>query len=146
MKHTICFVTTLLFLFGCSGVNTPEGVLNKYINYRFSKDQDRDKLLAMTSGQLNKQLLEKDEAAFEEFAQGVRDLKKKKFSIILKKCDEQKCYITYLISYDVIKEGSKKYNVEVKKIAELEKISGNWKVTDVNNLKTFIDSKESITP
>ena len=80
---------------------------------------------------------------FSEFTQNVK-YKKKKFKILLKKCDEKKCFITYLLTYTQPVPKNPDFEIDVKKIAEMENIEGEWKIVRVNNVKSYIESTKPL--
>ena len=132
-------------LYSCNEYSVPQDVLRNFVHYRFSNNQSKDYILEQTSGVLREKILTMSEDDFNKFI-NVKNLKKKKFKISYTKCSENKCFITYFLSYDILNEGKKRFSVEIKKIAELEKDLGVWKISDVNNVKTYYDSKEHIFP
>jgi len=99
----------------------------------------------MSAGNMKKQIEVLDEESFKEVYQA-KDLKLKRVKINLKNCSETTCSITYTLSFASLKGGKEAFRSEVKKIAEMVKVDDSWKVSDVTNVKTYIDSKEPISP
>jgi hypothetical protein len=150
-RYLITF-TILLLLSACNFDNSPESSLRHFVNYRFSSGQSRDQLLELTTGKLNQDIKQMDDATFEKFIQ-TSNLASKKLKISLNNCQEERCFITYTLNYlqDYKKtKGQSKeksgYDIAVKKIAELHFVDGDWKIASVNNIKTSINSNETITP
>ncbi|TDJ04641.1 MAG: hypothetical protein E2O68_07860 [Deltaproteobacteria bacterium] len=135
----------LFFVCSCMAPEGPEQALRNFINYRFSGDQTREKLLDMSAGNLQAQIEVLDEESFAKIYK-VSDIKLKRVKINLKNCNEESCSITYTLSFSTLRKGNEIFRSEVKKIADMVKVDGSWKVSDVTNIKTYIDSKEPITP
>jgi len=123
----------------------PEQALKNYINYRFSGEQKREKLVKMSTGSVKAQIETMSEVNFNSLYK-TSDKKLKRVKINLKNCSEEKCSITYTLSFATFKGEVETFRSEVKKIAEMVKVDGSWKVSDVTNVKTYIDSKGPISP
>ena len=54
-----------------------------------------------------------------------------------KNCQENECFITYIVKYSKFENGKNILNAETKKIAQITKESENWRIVDVNNIKTY---------
>ena len=71
--------------------------------------------------------------------------RKRNFKIISEKCSEEKCFMTYVLEYDVLTaQKTRDFVSEVKKIAELQRINQEWKIANIDNIKTFIDATTPI--
>ena len=138
-------IIILFLVYSCVSSEGPEQALKKFVNYRFSSNQNREKLLEMSAGNLKAQIEVLDEESFNKVYKE-QNLKLKKYKINLKNCSEETCSITYTLSFSTLKGKDETFRSEVKKIAEMVKIEGSWKVIDVTNVKTYIDSKEPISP
>ena len=142
------FLISSFLIFSCSKRGlTPSGALQDYIDYRFSSGQSKDKTLSLVTGPLFVLVNEKTDEELERFNNATVGHKKRDFKILLEKCESngiEECHLTYLISYDVLEKGKKSYSIEVKKMAAIQKDQGKWKVADVKNIKTYIDSKKGI--
>ena len=84
-----------------------------------------------------------EEEDFKKFLD-VKDLKSRKLTVLVKNCEEASCFLTYVLRYSQGKENPKEFGVEVKKIAKIEKVEKSWKLAEISNLKTYIDSKKSL--
>ena len=143
MMRAVIGFGLLLVVFSCAKKpNTPEGALTKFVNYRFSGNQVKEKLLEMTSGEFYESIARMSEEAFNIFSS--MPVKKKSFKILKTQCGGTECSITYFIRYDSFKDGSKDFSVEAKKIAILKNVEGMWKIAEVSNIKEFHDAEESI--
>jgi hypothetical protein len=133
----------LLLLASCTKKQSAENVLSAFIKYRFKPFQERPMLKAMTTGALNQKINDMDEETFKIFT-STKEFKIRKYKVILSKCSKDSCFLTYTLSYDESDVRGRKYETEIKKIAELQKIDERWKIADVTNIKTFIDAKRPI--
>jgi len=140
------FFSFLVFsLFSCNQSDGPEGSLKKYIDYRFSDSQTKEGILKKTTGKMYEYISTLENNELDSFIQ-LNRVKRKKFKVKSKKCTEDVCFITYIVGYDHLTEGQKTFDVEVKKVAELRLVDSYWKIFDVNNVKTYMNSKEEISP
>lgn len=139
------FYLFLLFglAIGCTKKSTPEKTLKDYIDYRFSSGQDKEDLLEMTTGPLQEKISEMEEDDLKKFLE-VDKLQKKKLKILLKNCQETECSLTYILSYSQGESRPKDFGIEVKKIAQLLKIENSWKLSDVSNVKTYIEAQKNL--
>jgi len=135
LRLLICF----FILQGCfprKAVN-PEDALREYISYRFSPDQNKEKLLELTAGELKAKVESLTDEQFKRYI-NTQMYRLKNLKVVLKSCTATTCSITYILSYNKI-EGEGLLN-EIKKIAELEQIEGSWKIKDVSTVKTYFES------
>ena len=120
----------------------PKETLRSFVNYRFSEGQSRDKLLEMTTGDLNRSIGEMSDSAFERFTQ--MKLKKKSFKIINSRCEGPSCSITYFIKYQSLEDPASLFTTSAKKIVRLNNEEGVWKISEVKNIKSFHDNEKAI--
>lgn len=133
----------LLLLVGCIKESTPESALEDFINYRFQSGQSKEDILEMTTGPLLDKLNEMSDEDLEKYID-VKDLKKRKLKVLIKNCEEETCYLTYVLRYVKGKESPKDFSVEVKKIAQVNKVKDKWLLADVSNVKTYIEAKKEL--
>lgn len=134
----------LLILFaGCTKESTPETALEDFIQYRFQSGQSKEDILEMTTGPLHEKLNEMSDEDLEKFID-VKDLKKRKLKVLIKNCEEDTCYLTYVLRYVQGKETPRDFSVEVKKIAQINKVEDKWLLADVSNVKTYIEAKKEL--
>lgn len=136
----------LLFLVSCSySPDSPEGLVKMFVKDTSSKSLGRDYYEKYTTGEL---LEAADELTDEDLENSkMANVKKAKTNILSKKCEsDEKCVVTFIVEYDYQfkDKGLKSYENEVKKIAEIVKVEGNWKLSNVTNLKTFISAQDPI--
>ncbi len=143
MKKTLVALSLLVLVFGCTKKNDPENALLDYVNYRFEKSQGRDKLLDMTSGELNLSIQQMTDEEFQKFSD-VAKYRRGNFNVSLKKCTDDTCFITYTLKYDMMEQDVKTLSAEIKKVAKLVREGQVWKIADVSNVKTYFDSKQPL--
>jgi len=80
---------------------------------------------------------------FKNFAD-MQNIKSKSFKILSKSCQEEKCLLTYSISYQTTNGDQVQFSSEVKKTAELVKTGSNWLISEVSNIQTFHESLEPL--
>lgn len=136
-------LTLCALLFACNGPDTPEAALRDFIHYRFKGSFEREKVLEKATGELYGRIEAMDDQEFTEFS---RDNLSDSFSlkILLSKCEESKCFLTYTLAYDMNETTDASAEMEVKKIAELHRVEKTWKVADVSELKTFIQMNNQL--
>lgn len=72
----------------------------------------------------------------------IRDLKIK---VLSSSCSsEDKCQLVYVVNYDQVSGQTRTDKLEIKKVAELAKEDDKWKIFNIIEMKTFIDSKSSL--
>lgn len=142
MFKFIC-ILALLTSFSCTKKSTPEGALKSFIEYRFDSSQSRDDLLDMTSGLLNENISAMNDEDLKKFL-NVKDLKRRRLTVLVKSCEPTSCFLTYVLRYSQGSEKPKEFGVEVKKIAKIVKLGETWKISEISNIKTYIDSKKSL--
>ncbi|MBC99627.1 MAG: hypothetical protein CME63_17920 [Halobacteriovoraceae bacterium] len=139
----ILSVFLLLFMFSCNKESTPESALEDFINYRFESGQSKEDILEMTTGPLYEKLNSLTEEELQKFTD-VKDLSKRRLKVLIKNCEEDTCYLTYVLRYVKGNETPRDYSVEVKKIAQVNKVEEKWLLSDVSNVKTYIESKKEL--
>ena len=144
MKYIVLFLV-MVMAFSCDKkAQGPSETLNSFIEYRFSTSQTKEGLLKFMTAKASEEISNLKEEDLADLLK-VEKYRKRNFKIISEKCDENKCFMTYVLEYDVLAANSTRDFVsEVKKIAELQKIDGEWKVANIDNIKTFIDATRPI--
>lgn len=138
---------SLLVLLSCSySPKSPEGLIKMYVKDTSTKSVDRDYYEKYTTGEILEATNSLSDEEFENNSK-LGNVKNAQTKIVMKKCDSaDKCVVTYIVEYTYQgKVGNKAtYKNEVKKIAEVEKVDGSWKIASVTNLKTYIEANEPI--
>jgi hypothetical protein len=141
----IIFLLSLILIACSKQPNTPEAVLESFIQSRFKTSMTKEKMLTVAHGDFAKSLEEMNEIDFQKFSE-LDGLRFKKFSIIRKICPNQiKCHLTYNLQYETLNSLSKREVLtDVRKVAELDKIDDIWKISSITNIKTFHEGEEII--
>lgn len=139
----LLIVIVALLLTGCFKEKGAEETLSVFVNARFDGELDRNEMGEYLSGQMKDSIMEMNEEDFNRFTD-LSKLKKKKFKITHANCSEDKCFITYIISYDQYGDKNKDFRVDNKKIAEMMKVDKSWKIENVTNVKTYIDAEKPL--
>ena len=136
---------TLLFaLVGCDkGPKSPEGMLKMYVNDLTSNEVSREYFEKYTTGPLLEKVQALSDEEFKEFIK-IGKLKNAKIDISNKACTGITCNLTYIVKYDIVEAGKQQFKTEVKKIAVLEKAEELWKISEVTNVKTYIEGSSPI--
>lgn len=152
MFRKIILIVSLTVVAACSkggAKNSPQTTLSEYISRTFAAKSaaDRSRLLELTSGEARAMLESLSEAEFSESFVG----HKREF-LSLKIRDERKLgedrfSITYELAYNDTAAESKG-KVTNKKHALFTKQGETWLISEVRNIKTFIEHQNemSITP
>lgn len=140
----LTFIFLALLIASCSKESTPELALREFVDYRFEPGQSREKLLDLSTGELHERIESMTDKELEELV-NVKDLKKRNLKVLIKNCDEQICYLTYVLRYVKGEEAPKDFSIEVKKIAQVNKVEEKWLLSDVSNVKTYIESKKELS-
>lgn len=136
MKYFLLF--TVLMAASCTKKSTPEGFLKEYIYSRYGKKVKKDYILSKATGNFYEEVSSIDGEKLESLL----DLSKfslKKFKVLSKDCGNNTCTISYSIKYKQAKD-----TVSSKKIVELSKVEDAWRISQVNNVKTFIESEQIV--
>lgn len=143
----ILMLSSLIILFSCTrGAETPEGLIKMFAKDVSTKKLDMDYYEKFTTGAMWKQISEMDEEEFQEKTR-ITNVENVKIKILSKNCENDKCIITYIVTYKTKSSSEKSFSTEVKKIAEVHKSEDKfWKIAKVNNLKTYHESNGPINP
>jgi hypothetical protein len=139
-------IYSLLFvlLVSCTAKNTtPEGALKAYIKDRFSSEITSEQVSDFFVGPMFDKLKDLSTEELTMYFQ-TDGLKKRKLKILSKSCEAKKCFITYILGYDSTFSKDETYQSKVKKVVELWKEEGIWKIASINNIKTYHKSNQAI--
>lgn len=142
MKKILLITLFITSLLSCMDDDqSPEGALKNFIEARIGKIVTKDYVLERVAGKMKQSFENMSDEDFAKFSD-LRNIKRSSFKVLSKSCQENKCFLTYLIGYNTKDE----FTSEVKKIAELSQIEGKWYIEDISNLKTYHESLEPINP
>lgn len=143
MKYFAVILLTLFVISCDQGAKTPEGLIKMYIQDLTQKKVDRTYFEKYTTGKLLETVTSLDDEEFKKFV-GVEKLANPRIDISNKNCAADSCTLTYIIKYDIVENNSKEFSSEVKKVATLIKDEDIWKISEVTNVKTFIEGSNPI--
>lgn len=143
------FVMTLLLFVtvSCNQDQGPEQVLRSYVSLRFQSGDNLKGLISKTTGELKlnleslRNMSKEDRAKFDQSSQ----LKKKALKVLSKDCSDKTCKISYIISYEKEANGNP-YNAEIRNVANMELVEGEWKIGSIGGIKSYFESKKDIEP
>jgi hypothetical protein len=139
----------LLILVSCNnGASSPEGLVKMFVSDSVKGKVNRDYYEDFTTGSLLEASRDLTDEEIEKSSfDGIKSVKTK---IISKNCSEDKCILTYIVTYltktDLEDKSKTDFSTEVKKIAEVEKEGDIWKIAQVKNVKTYHESLKPINP
>lgn len=147
MKMTLILllVVNTFVLVSCKQDLGPEDSLRSYIDYSVSSKSSREGFIERSTGTMKARLEIMENAEFDEFAKEMAHVEKKRVKFNHTSCQDNKCFITYTLSYDGQSEGVSVYEVEVRKIAELVKEEETWKLANISNVKSYYEAASEIT-
>jgi hypothetical protein len=124
-KSWLILIFSLVFPFLISSSCSKDKIgsqetLEKFINYRFTADQDFIKIVSMTTGSLKEDLMRLNEEIKKQFLD-MSSFAKKEFKVISSQCNDNTCYITYYLKYVKISKDTKipQDEISIKKMATL---------------------------
>ena len=141
MKNIILLLS-LIMVFSCNKESSPESSLENLVSMRFD-GSSRSEILEIVTGKLHDQISNMSEENIKLFLEN-EGLRNRGLTITLKNCEGTKCYLTYILKYNDERPQGTTFKVEVKKIAQIDLIEGEWLISDISNVKTYIDSKKEI--
>jgi hypothetical protein len=143
MFKYVLLLSALLFTTSCFKEKGAAETLRTYIEGRFQGKFDRLEIAEFLNGPIKEDIKKMSDEDFDKYSD-LSNLKKKKFKVTHQNCSIDKCFITYLISYDQLKGAKDFFRVDSKKIAEMTKIEDSWKIEKVTNVKSYLESKVPI--
>lgn len=141
---TLRYTFLLVLVVGCfGGVSSPEGALKNYVETVSSNKADKDFYIRSTAGKLLEKIESMSDEEFSMF-NNFSNIRSAKVKVIHKSCEADNCTLTYIVNYKVFENNRATFDTEVKKIAEMVRQDDSWKITEVRNRKTFIESNAPI--
>ena len=146
MKAIFFISLIVLFSSGCKREVDPEVFLINAIEQLIETKQSKEYLLSISTGELLEHIKNSPTEEIEKYLD-LSNYKKRKVKINHKECINDKCSINYSLAFDIKSpQGMVNTEAEVRKLAELVRIDGGWKLSDITNIKTFYNSKEALSP
>jgi|GEM_PF-5127072 len=135
MKRKYFMTLFLVIFFTSCNKETPESTLKKYIEV-IAQKKTFSAGLEFTSGQVKEVL--------EQVIQEGREVPIKRvlsFDVLQKICSRpESCRLRFSLSY----QDSNDRSVHLKKIATLEQSDSSWKITNSDDIKTFLEFKDDL--
>lgn len=146
-------VASLLFasllLASCSREAGPEARLKTYLDLRLSGGHGKEEIMGFLMGGMRDDIARMSPEEYRVFdAIGIRRLKAPR--VVARRCRGGACFLTYTFKYSKRLFDSpaggrgKDVEVEVKKVARLEQEGGQWKISAVDNTKSFVKFNKPI--
>jgi hypothetical protein len=136
----------LILIMACTkGINTPEGVIQAFVQEITKENKSIDNLKNYVTGDFLVYL--NDIPAEEKDVFASLDTNKNfKVKFLKSTCaGPENCNITYDMSYDVVDQtGKVQFATQVRKVAEMINLEGQWKISTVTNIKTVHEAKQAI--
>lgn len=141
MKNLYLLFMALTLTACLNSNNSPEKALENYIHAVSSGENSKDFYLEHTTSELRENIESMTDEEFRDFV-SLPKISGKKFKVITKTCNEDKCTLTYLLTYT--SGENKEFKNEIKKIAVLIRVEDEWKIASASNLKTFIEARKDL--
>jgi hypothetical protein len=141
-------VLTTLFWSCTKKEKAPDSYLKSFVEEFFKTEIKKEDLIEKTSGRLKVSIESMTDDEFKSFS-NPSTLVANSFEILSSACQEESCYLTYRLSYKTKSPDSQgEWSTQVKKIAHLQKFDKDWKVEDIENIKTFHETAQplEVTP
>lgn len=143
MRVFVLFIF-LISLVACDkGAKSPEGLINMYVKDLTTSKVDKEYFKKYTTGKLWESVEGLEDDEFKKFID-LSKVKNPRVKILNKNCVVETCTMTYIVKYEVHLDKKDKFASEVKKIAILLKEGEDWKISEVTNVKTYLEAKTSI--
>jgi hypothetical protein len=139
MKFLLVLFLLPLLVLSCRQNKGPEDSLRDYIKYAVSGNVSQDGFLERSAGELLAQLEMMDPDEFKEYSQEMSHIDSNRVRVNSSNCQEDRCSITYTVSYKAKSDEKEIFSVEVRKNAELLRSEGVWKLSSINNIKSHYE-------
>ena len=131
-----------LFLVSCFGKTGPEDRLRGYLNLRLKGGHEKEDIMDYLTGSLKEDIAGMEDEEFNQFS-SLNINKAREISILKKNCKEDVCFLTYTFKYskgvfDGDQEKAQDVSVEIKKTAKLEMSDEKWRISAIDNIKSFV--------
>jgi len=140
------FFKLLILIVACSkGPNTPEGVIQAFVQEITKDNKSVENLKNYVTGDFLIYLNDIPPEENDVFT-SLDTNKNFKVKFLKSTCaGPENCNITYDMSYDVVDQSGKvQFATQVRKVAEMINVEGQWKISTVTNIKTVHEAKQAI--
>ena len=137
------WIIPVIFVASCVGKMDAEERLRKYLSLRLEGQvQKKEKVMEFLTGEMREDISGMTEEEFSQFS-ALNIKKLGRIDVIKKNCKDEVCFLTYTFKYSrpVFNENpqtARDVDVEVKKVAKLERIEEQWKISAIDNTKSFV--------
>lgn len=138
MRKVVLFLI-LSFFISCNQQKDPKALVRDFVKASFDHSGQHDDLKKYLTADFFNSISQN-----EEYNKQKINAELVSYSEVQSSCQDTKCSVMYVVVFNQ-KDSDKISRVEVKKQAQVVKIEENWLISDVQNLKTFIEVKEPIS-
>ncbi len=138
-----------ILLSGCNrNDESPEFIIREVVKLQFKNEMTKGSLNSFFSSEL---VNEFEQLGPEVFSQAFSMQKKRltNLKIESEKCTDLTCSLIYIINYKEIDDSGKESSeISVKKLAQFKKVDSKskaWRISNLSDLKTYIDFKEELS-
>ncbi|MCT4642373.1 MAG: DUF4878 domain-containing protein [Bacteriovoracaceae bacterium] len=140
------FLLSFALLSSCFNNNdTALGALKNYVNKIAKGNLSKDDYKDMTTGSLLKSIEQLSDQDFEKLNR-TQSIDLEKVKILRESCEIDSCAITYIVEYKSKAADGSSYKTSVRKIANLSKHEKSWKISQVDNIKTYHETNDALNP
>jgi hypothetical protein len=127
-----------LFLISCNQQKDPKSLVRDFVKASFDNSISTEALKKFLTEDFFNNITNN-----EDFNKQKSKANLVSYTDVQNSCTEAKCSVMYIVVFDQL-DTDKKSRVEVKKQAQLVKVGEEWLISDVQNIKTFIEAKDPI--
>lgn len=139
-------ITLLTLITSCTGAKSPKALLENVLSKRQNDSLTQEYMLDVTHGPLRDEIATMSKEDYNSYSSDL-GITQGRYKILSENCEsDTKCTVTYILTYKSTENDNKVFASEVKKVATLEKIDGDWKLLDMSNIKTYHEGLEPINP
>ncbi len=145
MKLNLILILLVSLIVSCSKKLGPEESLREFVRLSINGKMDKATLLDSTTGNLKSELDALDEDQMSKYLK-VEGASRDSFRVNLNNCQPTICFLTYTLKYEQSSNGTKSFDVELKKMAELRFVEEKWLLADITDIKTYYQAEQPIEP
>jgi len=129
----------LIFLASCGLRDNPESLVSEYADWKWGeKVKTTEEFMGFFTGELLEKYSSMD---IKEVQAMIAKNNARKGRIVFhgRECSGDRCLITYSVFYSVIKDSKNIVSGFAKKLGNLVRVDGRWKISSIKNLQTKYD-------
>ena len=109
---------------------------------RLSGGHGKEEVMDFLTGQMREDIAKMSDDEFRQFS-SLQIKKVRDINVVKKNCKTEVCFLTYTFKYsrsvfDANPQTDRDVDVEVKKVAKLEIDEEKWKISAIDNTKSFV--------